>query len=69
VSSHHLQLAHDDAQNRVQNLFWPHCGMDLAGDFEQRLQTSHLLLQVNHVGVILRKGRERHGQSGCIRCF
>ena len=36
----------------------------MAGNFEQRLQPGHLLLQVNHFGLALRERRRGHSRVG-----
>ncbi len=43
----HLQLAHHDAQHRLQHFFFADGGMHLARGLEQRLQPRHLLLQID----------------------
>jgi hypothetical protein len=40
----HLQLAHHDAQNRLQHFFFADGGMHLARGLKQRLEPRYLLL-------------------------
>jgi hypothetical protein len=55
VGPGHFQLAHHDAQHRLQHFFRPNRRMHLPRDLQQCLQAGHLLLQVNHVGMALEK--------------
>ena len=60
----HLQLAHHDAQHRLQHFFFADGGVHLARGLKQRLQPRHLLLQFDRLAT-RRKLRVRRHRISC----